>query len=59
MRKGCYLCKRWDDKKRSWVYHMGTITDWKPPSGVNPRMRQFRCSGCRGLFYIVLTPERI
>lgn len=32
----------------------GVVVDWKPPPGLDPRLRAFRCLSCRGVFYKVV-----
>ena len=54
MKAKCYLCKTWDEKLWQYVYHMAKETDWKPPSGYDPNLRQFRCAECGGEFYKML-----
>lgn len=32
-------------------------TDWMPPDGYDPTLRQFRCTKCELEIYIATTPE--
>lgn len=51
MDKDCPLCKRWNAGKERWEFKPGKETDWRPTPGTDPRMRQFTCTGCKGIFY--------
>jgi len=33
---------------------MAGSTDWKPPRGLDPNTRQFKCTECGGVFYEIL-----
>lgn len=55
----CQLCKWYDRDEEAWNYKMAFITDWRPPKGLDPKMREFKCSGCGQLFYVILTRKQV
>jgi hypothetical protein len=55
----CHYCKVYDVREGGYLYHMAKMTDWYPPSGYDPNLRQFRCKECGKIFYELLTDEEI
>lgn len=55
-RPRCDNCKRWLKHNRKWLYHLMTLTEWLPPPGIDPKMREFKCESCNHKIYVVLTP---
>ena len=37
----------------------GLVIGWKPPQGIDPQLRAFKCVDCGSLFYKVVKPEVI
>jgi len=55
----CEECKRWSEGEKKFFYSRMVATNWKPPSGINQRMRQFRCSSCSAEVFQVLTTKQL
>lgn len=48
----CPNCVKYDNRG------VGRETGWRPPQGIHPRMREFKCSHCGWIFYKI-THERL
>lgn len=59
MRVKCHLCRHWDERLMAYEYHMANATKWKPPQGYDPRLREFKCTECGGVFYQLLNDKRL
>jgi ribosomal protein L32E len=53
IRRRCPHCAWWDNFKRQRHFSMAKMTDWRPPDGTDPKMREFKCSDCGYVFYQV------
>lgn len=59
MRVRCKDCWCWNVAKRRIVHRMAHVTNWQPPVGLDPGMREFKCSHCGSLVYKVLSEKEL
>ena len=59
LRVRCFHCREWDEEKEGYRYHFVNLTDWKPPFGIEPRIRKFHCSYCGTDTFRVLTAGQL
>ena len=41
------------------MYAMARETDWMPGVGLDPALREFKCSECGGVFYMVVVEAEL
>jgi hypothetical protein len=59
LRAQCEDCVVYDEHQGRMVHHMGRETEWRPGPGYDPNIREFRCIGCKTLFYKRCTNEEL
>ncbi len=53
IRAQCFQCSGWVIELGKREYRLAEMTEWRPPPGIDPKMRQFKCPGCGAVFYKV------
>lgn len=54
IRARCPKCAWWDRDKGESHFTLVKMTEWRPPEGLDPLMRQFECPDCGCVFYKVM-----
>lgn len=54
----CQKCRVYDEEKGKYRYHQAKKSTWRPPSGMDPRLREYKCR-CGNTFYELLTDTKL
>lgn len=51
----CHYCSCYQTPGSYPEFYMAKMTNWYPPSGYDPLLRQFKCPNCHQIFYMAIT----